>query len=124
MEMSRAERRRAEREKAAKTPTYTFTQEQLDTYILNAIQDRLKQIKKEAAETATNQAMKLLFVLPAEVLMDHFWPKSYQKNIPKFCDLLTDYYYKWQIGELDMDEMVKDLETYAGIKFVEEEVNG
>lgn len=78
--MNRAERRRAKRDKDTKTPTYTFTQEQLDTYILNAIQDRLKQIKKEAAETATNQAMKLLFVLPAEVLMDHFWPKSYQKT--------------------------------------------
>ena len=119
--MSRAERRRAEREKAAKNRTYNFTQEQLDTYIFDAIQDRLIQIKKEAAEKATNNAMKLLFVLSAEVLMDNFWPKSYQRNIPKFCELLTDYYYKWQIGELDMDEMVKDLELYGGITFSEVE---
>lgn len=122
--MSRAEKRRAEREKAAKTPTYTFTQEQLDNYILNAIQEELNRIKKEATEHAANQAMVLLFTLPMKVMMDYYWPKSYQQRLPKFAERISDYYYKWQIGELDMDEMIAELDTYAGIKFVEEDVDG
>ena len=121
--MNRAEKRRAGN-KIAKTPTYNFTKEQLDDIIQKAIQDKLNTMKKEATEDAVNKAMMLLLVLPMEVLMDYYWPKSYAKRIPEFADRVLDYYYRWQIGELDMDKMEKDLETYAGIKFVEEKLDG
>ena len=121
--MNRAEKRRMGN-KAAKTPTYNFTKEQLDEIIKKAIQDKLNTMKKEATEDAVNKAMMLLLVLPMEVLMDYYWPNSYAKRIPEFADRVLDYYYRWQIGELDMDKMEQDLETYAGIKFVEERLDG
>lgn len=120
--MTRAEQRRAARAEKKGQVTYNLTQAQLDAIIKEKIFSEMQKMKKEATEDAINTAMTLMFVLPMEVLMDHFWPKSYEKQIPKFANLLTDYYYKWQIGELDMDAMVEDLEKYAGIKFVEEKV--
>lgn len=38
-----------------------------------------------------------------EVLMDYYWEKSYAKKIPEL------EYERWQNGELDMDEMKKNL---------------
>lgn len=123
IEMNRAEKRRMGK-KAAKTPTYNFTKEQLDELIKKSIGDELEKMKKEALEDAVNTAMTLFLVIPMEVLMDYYWPKSYEKRIPEFADRVLDYYYRWQIGELDMEKMEKDLETYAGIKFVEERLDG
>ena len=114
---TRAEKRRNERKK---TPTYNFTQEQLDKIIQDKIADEITKAKKEAADYAINQAMLLLFVLPMEVLMDYYWPKSYAKKIPEFTEHLLDYYQRWQTGELDMDKMKEDLKTYAGVEFYEE----
>lgn len=34
--------------------------------------------------------------VPMEVLMDHYWKKSYAKKIPEFIE-----YERWQNGELD-----------------------
>ena len=79
--MNRAEKRRAGN-KAAKTPTYNFTKEQLDDIIQKAIQDKLNTMKKEATEDAVNKAMMLLLVLPMEVLMDYYWQSKWKKYFP------------------------------------------
>lgn len=63
--------------------------------------------------------MTLLLTLPMEVLMDHYWQKSYAKRIPEFTDYVLDYYDRWLKGELDMDEMKKDLWEYAGVRLEE-----
>ena len=55
--------------------------------------------------------------------MDHFWKKSYPKKIPKFADLLIEYYDRWQNGELDLDELKEDLWKYGGVKFREGQIN-
>ena len=115
--MTRAERRRNERQK---TPTYNYTEEQLNKIVQDKIAGEIKKAKKEAAEYAINQAMLLLFVLPMEVLMDYYWTKSYAKKIPEFTEHLLEYYQMWQRGELDMDKMKEDLKTYAGVEFYEE----
>ena len=66
-------------------------------------------------------AMTLLLVLPMEVLMDHYWKKTYAKKIPEFTELVLQYYERWQNGELDMDEMKKDLWEYGGVRLEERE---
>lgn len=120
--MGRAERRRLEREKSKqKTATYTLTKEQLDKLVEDQIKDRLKVVKKQAMEDAINTAMTLLLVLPMEVLMDHYWKKTYAKKIPEFTELVLQYYERWQNGELDMDEMKKDLWEYGGVRLEERE---
>lgn len=118
--MGRAEMRRTMRnEKKAKTATYNLTKAQLDALVQEQIGEKLKQVKQEATDDAVNTAMVLLLTLPLEVLMDHYWPKSYAKRIPEFTNYVLEYYEKWQNGELDMDKLKEDLWEYGGVKLVE-----
>ena len=102
--MTRAEMRRAARETSKKTKTYQLTEEQI------------RIIKQEATTTAVNEAMILLLTLPLEVLMDHYWQKTYDKKIPEFTNYVLEYYEKWQNGELDMDKLKQDLWEFGGVK--------
>ena len=123
--MGRAERRREQKsEQKSKTVTYNLTKEQLDAMVREKIGNELVRVKKEATDEAVNTALTLLLTLPLEVLMDHFWKKSYPQKIPKFADLLIEYYEKWQDGELDLDELKEDLWKYGGVKFREGQING
>lgn len=118
--MTRAEMRRASKEeKKAKTATYNLTKEQFDALVEQEIGKRLEEIERESTEDAINKAMVLLFTLPLEVLMDHYWTKSYAKRIPEFTNHLIDYYLKWQNGELDMDKLREDLWEYGGVRLEE-----
>lgn len=102
--MTRAEMRRAARETSKKTKTYNLTEEQI------------RIIKQEATTKAVNEAMILLLTLPLEVLMDHYWQKTYDKKIPEFTNYVLEYYEKWQNGELDMDKLKQDLWEFGGVK--------
>lgn len=114
--MTRAEIRR-QKKIEKKVATYNLTQAQLDTMIRQGVEKELKKIKEEATKEAINQAMILLLVLPLEVLMDHYWQKTYVKRLPGFVDHILEYYNKWENGELDMEELKKDLWEYGGVKF-------
>lgn len=118
--MTRAERRRAERETKTE-PVYSLTASQLRTAINNRVDERLAELKKQATDDAVNTAMLLLLTLPLEVLMDHYWQKSYPKKIPEFTNHILDYYEKWQNGELDMEKMKEDLWEYGGVRLEERE---
>lgn len=61
------------------------------------------------------------FMRATEELMDHYWKKTYAKKIPEFTELVLQYYERWQNGELDMDEMKKDLWEYGGVRLEERE---
>ena len=118
--MSRAEMRRMHREqKKAKTATYNLTREQLDAMVEERIRNRIKETKEAATYDAVNTAMTLMLVLPMEVLMDHYWKKSYEKRIPEFTEHVLNYYDRWLKGEFDMDEMKRDLWEYGGVRLEE-----
>lgn len=120
--MNRAERRRQEREaQKSKTATYNLTKEQLDNAVREGIKERLAEVKAQATQDAINTAMVLLLTLPLEVLMDHYWQKSYVKRIPKFTEQVLEYYERWQNGELDMDKLKEDLWEYGGVRLEERE---
>lgn len=127
--MGRAERRRElkKNEKLKKPPVYNYTPEslrgQLKWEANQEFQEKVKKIKAEVYDDAVNAAMMLLLTLPCQVLMEHFWQKSSSKNIPKFLDLVLDYYGRWQNGELDMGKLKKDLWEIGGIR-MEEDVKG
>lgn len=119
--MGRAAYRREMKERLkAQNTTYTITKAQLDTMVRDKIQGQLDTIKKEATEEAVNTAMILMLTLPIEVLMDHYWQKSYDKRLPGFVEHVLEYYSKWQNGELDMDKLRHDLWEFGGIKLVED----
>lgn len=118
--MGRAERRRAQKnEQKAKTATYNLTKSQLDAMVREKIGDELARVKQEATDEAVNTTMILLLTLPLEVLMDHYWKKSYAKRIPEFTNYVLEYYEMWQNGELDMDKLKDDLWEYGGVKLME-----
>lgn len=120
--MSRAEMRRQKREtEKSKTATYNLTQAQLDSMIDAALGKRIDDAKQAAAEKAMTQAVTLMLVLPLEVLMDHYWKKSYAKRIPEFTQYVLEYFEKWENGELDMDELKRDLWEYGGVKLEAED---
>ncbi|UWD51523.1 MAG: hypothetical protein [Bacteriophage sp.] len=114
-------------EKMKKPPVYNYTPEslrgQLKWEANQEFQEKVKKIKAEVYDDAVNAAMMLLLTLPCQVLMEHFWQKSSSKNIPKFLDLVLDYYGRWQNGELDMGKLKKDLWEIGGIR-MEEDVKG
>lgn len=119
--MGRAERRRLENQRGKQVKTYNLTRAHLHNAVRQVTEGDLKRIKQEAMEDAINTAMTLLLVLPMEVLMDHYWKKTYVKKIPEFTELVLQYYERWQNGELDMDEMKKDLWEYGGVRLEERE---
>lgn len=99
-----------------KNTVYTFTKPQLDTLIREKIQGELERMKKEAREEAANEAIVLMLTLPLEVLKDHYWPDTCAEEIPKFTELVVEYYERWQNGEIEMDALREDLWEYAGIR--------
>lgn len=118
--MGRAEIRREKRnEQKAKTATYNLTKAQLDAMVREKIGNELDRVKQEAMDNAVNTAMVLMLTLPLEVLMDHYWKKTYAKKIPEFTDHVLDYYTRWQNGELDMDKLKEDLWEYGGVRLEE-----
>lgn len=120
--MSRAEMRRQKREtEKSKTATYNLTQAQLDAMIDASIGKRIDAAKQAVTEKAMTQAVTLMLVLPLEVLMDHYWKKSYAKRIPEFTQYVLEYFEKWENGELDMDELKRDLWEYGGVKLEAED---
>lgn len=120
--MNRQQRRAAERrDEKARTKTYNLTEAQLKSYVKQEVEVELKDRYEESMNDAINTAMVLLLTLPLEVLMDHYWPKSYAKKIPEFTSYVLEYYERWQNGELDMDKLKEDLWEYGGIKLEVEE---
>lgn len=118
--MGRAEIRRAmKKEKKAKTATYNLTKAQLDAMVREQIGEELERVKQEAMDSAVNTAMVLLLTLPLEVLMDHYWKKSYAKRIPEFTAHVLEYYEMWQNDELDMEKMKEDLWEYGHVRLEE-----
>lgn len=120
--MNRQQRRASERkEQKAKVKTYNLTEAQLQAYVRQAIEKELKNNHEEVMNESINTAMILLLTLPLEVLMDHYWPKSYRKRIPEFTKYVLEYYERWQNGELDMDKLKEDLWEYGGVRLEAEE---
>jgi hypothetical protein len=115
---TRAERRR---EQHKKTPTYNLTQAQIDMMFNERFKREIAIAKNEATNDAINKAMTLLLTLPLEVLMDHYWKKTYTKRIPEFTNYILEYYQAWQDGDLSMEKLQEDLWVYGGVRLEETE---
>ena len=114
--MTRAERRRADKEALKKkTKTYNLTLEQLDTVVSESVAKEIQTIRGRAIEDTMSTMMILLLSLPQKVLKEHYWPKTYEKKLPDFTDMLLDYFIKWQNGDLDILELKAEAEKYGKI---------
>lgn len=107
--MNRAQRRQKNKE-VMKYPN--MPQQQIQRIVKSEMKKEMADMQKEMLA----EAMSILLTIPMEVLMDHFWPKSYRTKIPKFTSLVIEYFDKLQNGELDIEEMKKDLWEYGGVR--------
>ncbi len=105
--------------KKGRTATYNLTKAQLDAMVREQIGNELERVRQKATEDAVNTAMVLLLTLPLEVLIDHYWPKTYARRIPEFTNHVLDYYERWQNGELDMEKLKEDLWEFGGVRLEE-----
>lgn len=113
--MSRAERRRQERA-LRKLNKRKGTESSVPTSLNVQSSMSMSDIRKMKYQ-AVDDAIMLTFALPAKVLMDHYWKKSYKKKLPEFTEILLDEYKRWQNGDLDILDLKKMLWEEAGIKF-------
>lgn len=109
-------RRMKREQEKAHTVTYNLTQAQLDAIVQEKIGVKIAENKKDVYEETVNTVLALVLTLPLEVLMDHYWPKSYRERLPGFVDKVLEYYGRWENGELDMDKLKEDLWEYGGIR--------
>lgn len=121
--MSRAELRREQREKKKDNKTYTLTArqlEQLEQRIRKEEQQKAKQIILDKTNVLAEQILTMMLVIPTNVLVADYWQKSAKKRIPKFVEDCISLYKAWEQGVVDMTEMQKLTEEYAGIKLVKD----
>lgn len=110
--MNRAQRRLAEKQK----PKYALNKSEVKSLAKQAWKSDVDRLKKEIYDEARIDFMLGALALPMMVLMDHFWQKSYAQKIPKFTELLLEYYQDWEDGKLDSEKMPEDLWNYGGVR--------
>ena len=116
--MRRGEIRRAKREQQKKKATYTMTVEDIVRIRNEEYQRAKKEVLGKTQELA-DDILKMMLVIPVNVLISDYWEKSAKKRIPKFVDDCLSLYEDWINGYISMEEMQKLTEEYAGIKLIE-----
>lgn len=117
--MNRAERRREKRKKE-KVPTYQITDEELKRI---RKEESVKERKKLADinAKAASDIMKMMLVIPVNVLVSDYWQKTAKTRIPKFVEDCMSLYKAWETGAVDMEDMQKLAEEYSGIRLLDED---
>lgn len=118
---NREERRQFKRKyNAVQSAVNTTLKNNAQGIVRSAAKAELDRIREEAFNDAMNQAMLLTLILPAKVLMDIYWPKSYKDRLPGFVEHVLEYYSRWQNDEYDIDELKQELWEYGGVEIIEE----
>ena len=110
--MNRAQRRLANKQK----PKYNVSRAEIEKMAGEAWEAKNKNLHREIEEEAKIDFMLGALALPMMVLMDHFWQKSYAQKIPKFTELLLEYFHDWENGLITDEKMAEDLWNYGGVR--------
>lgn len=104
-EMSRAERRRLERDNGKSQKTYTLTQAQID------------QMKKEVSMEATKKAFLMMMGFPLLTLRDKFGFGKERLN--RFMDKMMDLYEAYEMDYVDLDDLNNTIMEETGVTLLE-----
>jgi uncharacterized protein YdaT len=66
--------------------------------------------------------MTLTLAIPIRVLKAKHWKKASKDKLAQFAEDMLDIFWDVQDGKIDFNDLAKDLEADAGIKFEEDEV--
>ena len=116
--MSRAEIRRARREENKKKATFVMTEEKI-MKIRKQEYDRARKTIHEKSDQIAEDILKMMIVIPTNVLINDYWQKTAKKRIPQFVDDCLSLYKSWVEGNVSMEEMQNLTEEYAGIKLID-----
>ena len=103
-EMSRAERRRLERDNSKAQKTYTLTQAQID------------QMKKEVSMEATKKAFIMMMGFPLLTLRDKFGFGKERLN--RFMDKMLDLYEAYEMDYVDLDDLNDTIMKETGVTLI------
>lgn len=116
--MNRAEMRRKEREKQKKKATYVMTEEELEK-IRKQEYEKAKKLIIDKSDEMAEEILKLMLVIPTNVLISDYWKKTAKTRIPKFVEDCMSLYDSWTKGAVSMEEMTKLTEEYAQIEIID-----
>ena len=117
--MNRAERRRTDKRRSERPKSVTITMDELEK-IRKFEAKKAKEFMMSKNTELANEILKMMLVIPTNVLIADFWPKSARKKIPEFVESCMSLYEAWEKGVVAMDEMQKLTEESAGIKLVKQ----
>lgn len=117
--MNRAERRRQGRE-AETAPTYKLTAEDLKR-IRQQEFDRARKLLSDTNTKVAADIMKMMLVIPVNVLVSDYWQKTARTRIPKFVEDCMSLYKAWETGAVDMEDMQQLAEEYSGIRLLDDD---
>ena len=103
-EMSRAERRRLERDNGKSQKTYTLTQAQID------------QMKKEVSMEATKKAFLMMMGFPLLTLRDKFGFGKERLN--RFMDKMMDLYEAYEMDYVDLADLDRTIMEETGVTLI------
>lgn len=115
--MSRAELRRQKREDVKKAKTFIMTAEELEKIRMQEF-NRAKKLLLDKNDDLAEQILQMMLVIPTNVLIADYWPKSAKQRIPEFVESCMSLYQAWERGVVTMTEMQELTEEYAGIKLI------
>lgn len=116
--MSKAEMRRELRKQQKKKATYVMTEEEL-MKIREQEYNRAWKIANEKNDQIAEGILKMMIVIPTNVLINDYWQKTAKKRIPQFVEDCLSLYKSWVEGNVSMEEMQNLTEEYAGIKLID-----
>lgn len=117
--MGRAEFRRNKKETEKGKKTFIMTREELEK-IRRQEYRRASEEYKNQSEKQAEQILKMMLVIPTNVLITDYWEKSAEKRIPKFVEDCLSLYKSWEDGFVTMEEMQELTEKYGQIKLIED----
>ena len=116
--MTRAEIRRKEREKKKNKATFVMTYEELEKIRKREYEKAKKEYEKKNGEIAKT-ILKMMIVVPTNVLINDYWEKTARKRIPKFVEDCLSLYDSLSKGAVKMQELQDLTEEYAKIRLID-----
>ena len=115
--MTRSELRRLNKAQGKKTKVYNMTAIELDNIRKQEYERAKKEILSRVDELSS-EILKMMIVIPTNVLINDYWEKTAERRIPKFVEDCLELYDSWQKGSVSMEDMQSLTERYAKIKLV------
>lgn len=117
--MTRAEKRRMQKEAERKKKTFVMTAEELDK-IRAQEREKARAEFKARTDKVAEDIFLMMLVIPVNILVSEYWEKTAKRRIPKFAEECVNLYAAWNQGAVSWEQLQTLAEEYSKMKFVRE----